>query len=393
MNIKETVHKLGEGLIRNIGEDKLFILSSYSGNPIIRPEELGLKWVLNNKLYTGAVFNGGACIFKNKIILMPRCHKNYIRKSYYDEKIGIYRYYMDNYMSRVCILESIDGISFRYRDRIILEGIEDDDFKYGIEDIRIIKFLSDEYFLIGCGKKIPPFKGSGGDRIAIYTTKDFKEIRYRGVIEPFDSRNSVIFPEYIDNKLYMIFRFHPNIHVDYLKYDIEQLYNPKKYNEDWIRIYKNRARNILLESGKYQHENEKIGAGPPPIKTREGWLLIYHSVGYIDREVTSLYGLSKDIKRGYSISAAILDINDPTKVLYRTKYPLYIPNKPWEYEGNKEYPIDIPYVVFPTGIVQINNKILLYAGSGDKYMILLSADIDYLIDYIIKYGERLFMDK
>jgi len=389
MKIRKTAKKLGKGLVKETERGVFFIISSYNGNPIIRPEDLGLKWVSNGKSYIGAVFNGGANIFKDRIIVMPRCHKNYIRKSYYDKEAGVTRYYMENYISRIYVLESMDGISFKYRDNLFLREMEDDDFRYGIEDVRIIKFSDNEYFLIGCGKKIPPFKGSGGDRIAIYTTRDFKEIRYRGIIEPFDSRNAAIFPEYIDNKLYMIFRFHPNIHIDQLKYGVQQLYDPKKYTGEWIKIYRNRARNILLKAGRYPHEDEKIGAGPPPIKTKEGWLLLYHSVGYINRDITALYGLNNDIKRGYSISAAILDLNDPTNVLYRTKYPLYIPSKPWEYEGNDNYPIDIPYVVFPTGAIKINSKILIYAGSGDKYMILLSAEIDYLIDYIIKYGDKI----
>jgi len=388
MGIEQLYRKLGSGVLEKLKEDShVFKLSSYRGNPIIKPEDFNLVWRVGGIKHIGSIFNGGATIYGNKIILAPRCHREYVRKSYYNSDTGITRYYMEKYISKVCILESMDGIHFRPRGPLLKES-GGGDFEYGIEDVRIINFLDEEYILIGCGKKIPPFMGSGGDRIAIYTTKDFRDIRYRGIINEFDSRNAVIFPEYIDGRLYMIFRFHPNIHIDKLKYGIEQLYNPRIFRSEWLEIYRNRGRNILLKAGEYPHEDEKIGAGPPPIATKEGWLLIYHSVGYIDKSITKLYGLDKPIVRGYSISAALLDINDPRKVLYRTKLPIYIPSKPWEYEGNDKYPIDIPYVIFPTGLVNVNGRLAIYAGAGDKYMILLSADLDALIDYIVKYGER-----
>ena len=337
----------------------------------------------------GAVFNGGSEIYGDKIIMTPRCHTNYIRKSYFDREKGIERFYMENYRSRVCILESSDGIKFKSRDNIVLKG-EEKEFKHGIEDIRIIRFMNGEYVLIGCGKKIPPFKGSGGDRIAIYSTMDFQNIIYRGIIDVFDSRNAIIFPELIDGKLYAIFRFHPNIHINELKGGLDQLYNPeeREYRELWKEIYHNKERSLLLEAGKYPHEMEKIGGGPPPIKTAEGWLMIYHAVGYIDRWITGQYGLSEPISRGYSISVAVLDINDPQKVLYRTKYPVYIPGKPWEYRGSEKYPVDVPYVVFPTGAFIVRDRLVIYAGAGDKYMILLSASVNDILDYVVKYGEK-----
>lgn len=383
------LRELEDGVLLRYHDKYLYKLSSYVGNPILKPEDLRLMWWVDTKIMKGAVFNGGATIYEDKIILMPRCHMGYTRKKYVDDRTGLIRYYMENYKSEVCVLESGDGVNFKKRDDIKLKGEENGDFKYGIEDIRIIKFENNEYFLIGCGKKTPPFKGSGGDRIAIYTTEDFKRITYRGIVDEFDSRNALIFPEYIDGKIYMIFRFHPNIHISPLQGDLDQLYNPRKYSMFWKEIYKDRSKNLLLRAGKYSHENEKIGGGPPPIKTREGWLLLYHSVGYIEEWIARQYGLSTSVPRSYSISIALLDENDPSRVRYRGKYPVYIPHKPWEYEGDKNYPVDIPYVIFPTGALIINGKLVIYAGAGDKYMVLLSTDTDSLIDYVVKYGEKL----
>ncbi|UCG69588.1 MAG: hypothetical protein JSV09_00755, partial [Thermoplasmata archaeon] len=121
------------------------------------------------------------------------------------------------------------------------------------------------------------------------------------------------------------------------------------------------------------------------IKTDKGWLLIYHAVGRIEMNVCRAYGLSKQIERGYSICAAFLDLNDPRKVICRTQSPIYIPSAPYELYGTKEYPIDVPAVVFPVGAVEVANRLLVYAGAADKYTILLGCRLDKLIEYLFEY--------
>ncbi|MFX0183568.1 MAG: hypothetical protein ACFE95_10845 [Candidatus Hodarchaeota archaeon] len=95
-----------------------------------------------------------------------------------------------------------------------------------------------------------------------------------------------------------------------------------------------------------------------------------------------VYGLYPKINRSYSICAALLDLDNPTKVLCRTKNPIYIPSKPWELYGDDIYPVDIPAVVFPTGLIKVNNKMLLYCRAGDKYVVLLSFHLDTFIKYL-----------
>ncbi len=380
--LEEVYRESGDGDIVEVDGKQVYKLGEYYHNPILKPWDLGLKWVENNIVRYGSVFNGGAAIYEDRVILMPRIHKNYVKKKRFDEEHGIERYYMENYVSRVWVLESRDGIRFRHRDGLELTP-QTRDFMYGIEDIRIAHMYNNEYILVGCGKIKPPFKGSGGDRVAFYRTYDFKNIDYLGIIDAFDSRNAFPFPELIDNDLYMIFRFHPNMHLDKLKYGYNQIIKPMKYRDVWMEIYENKNANLLLKAGQYIHENEKIGGGPPPIKTREGWLLLYHGVGEINRKMMSLYDISKPIKKGYSVSAAILDLNDPRKVIARTKYPLYVPHKEWELEGGANYEVDVPYVVFPVGAITYKDKLLIYAGAGDKYITILTTKIDKLIDYLL----------
>lgn len=385
--IEDTIQKLGEGKIIKLNSgDTIFKMDSFKDNPIIKPQDMGLTWEKDGKLNIGAVFNGGAEVFQDKIILLPRCHQGYWKSKFLDKKLGFERTCLENYISEVWPLVSDDGIHFNRFQKVIIrgDGTDHQDFTYGIEDLRIIKYNS-KYLLVGCGKIKPPFKGENADRIAIYSTEDFVNISYNGLVESFDSRNAVPFSESIEGRYYILLRFHPNINLGYLEAGLDQLLNPSKYIKQWEKLYKQRNQNILLEAGHYPHEKEKLGPGPQLIKTDKGWLVIYHAVGEIGEDIGKAYGLSEKIKRAYSIGAALLDLENPKKILYRTKYPIYIPSAPYELYGNEEYPVDVPAVVFPVGAIVRKGKLILYCGAGDKYTILLSCNLNNLVNYLGKY--------
>lgn len=382
-----TVNKLGPDEITEIESGEIiFKLNSLENNPIVKPQDLGLTWYENGKLKTGAVFNGGAEVFQGKVMLTPRCHQRYRKAMFFDEKLGIERHCLENYISEVWPLVSEDGVHFRRFRNVVIQGDGTDhqDFTYGIEDIRIVK-CGQRYLLIGCGKTKPPFKARNADRIAVYSTDNFVNITYHGMVGSFDSRNAVPFPETVNGRHYMLLRFHPNIHLDHLEAGMDQLLNPSRYAEEWEKIYERRSQSLLLEIGHYPHEKRKLGPGTQVIRTDKGWLLIYHAVGEIESDLCKAYGLAEKIKRGYSICAALLDLDDPRKVLCRTRNPIYIPSAPYELYGNDQYPVDVPAVVFPVGALVRQKKLIIYAGAGDKYIILLSCNIDNLVSYLWKY--------
>jgi len=385
--LDQNIQKLGDSKIILLDSgDTIFKMDSFRENPIVKPQDLGLVWKEDGKLKIGAVLNAGAEIFQDKVILLPRCHQGYRKGRFFDEKLGIVRSYLENYISEVWPLVSVDGIHFtRFQDMVIRgDGTDHQDFIYGIEDLRIIKY-NHKYLLVGCAKIKPPFKGKNADRIAIYSTEDFVNISYHGLVESFDSRNAIPFSEPINGRYYILLRFHPNIHLTCLEAGIEQLLNPSKYKKEWEKVYQQRSQNFLLEAGYLPHEMEKIGPSTPLIKTDKGWLLIYHGVGEIEEDICKEYGLSEKIKRGYSICAALLDLDHPEKVLCRTRYPIYIPSAPYELYGNKQFPVDVPAVVFPVGAIVRKDKLILYAGAGDKYIILLSCNLNNLVNYLCEY--------
>ena len=385
--LDRSVQKLGDGetVLLDSGET-IFKLDSLENNPIVKPQDIGLIWQENGELEIGAVFNGGAEVFQDKVILTPRCHQGYQKATFFDEKLGIERSCLENYISEVWPLVSEDGVHFtRFQDVAIrADGTDHQDFTYGIEDIRIVKH-GRRYLLVGCGKIKPPFKGGNADRIAIYSTDNFVNVTYHGMVESFDSRNAVPFPEPVNGRHYVLLRFHPDIHLSLLKAGMDQLLNPSRHKERWEEIYARRSQSLLLEARCYPHEKEKIGPSTQVIRTDRGWLLIYHAVGEIKGDVCKAYGLAEGIKRGYSVCAALVDLDDPRKVLCRTRNPIYIPSAPYELHGNEQYPVDVPAVVFPVGALVRKDKLILYAGAGDKYIVLLSCRLDNLVDYLWEY--------
>jgi len=382
--LDRSVQELGDGsvVLLDSGE-ALFKLDSFENNPIVKPQDIGLTWHENNELKIGAVFNGGAEVFQHKVILMPRCHQGYQKRTFFDQRLGTERSCLENYVSEVWPLVSEDGVHFtRFQNAVIRgDGSDHRDFTYGIEDIRIVKY-GPKYLLVGCGKIKPPYKGEDADRIAIYTTDDFVDITYHGMVDSFDSRNAVPFSVAVAGRHYMLLRFYPNIHLALLEAGMDQLLNPSKHKRQWKNIYERPSQNLLLQAGHYPHEKEKIGPSTQVIKTDRGWLLIYHAVGEIEDNICRVYGLVDRIERAYSVCAALLDLDNPRKVLCRTRHPIYIPSAPYELHGNDQYPVDVPAVVFLAGAVVRKDKLIFYAGAGDKYIILLSCSLDNLVNYL-----------
>ena len=109
--IEDTIQKLGEGKIIKLNSgDTIFKMDSFKDNPIIKPQDMGLTWEKDGKLNIGAVFNGGAEVFQDKIILLPRCHQGYWKSKFLDKKLGFERTCLENYISEVWPLVSDDGI-------------------------------------------------------------------------------------------------------------------------------------------------------------------------------------------------------------------------------------------------------------------------------------------
>lgn len=170
-----------------------------------------------------------------------------------------------------------------------------------------------------------------------------------------------IFPKKIKGKYVMIHRILPDIQLAYFK-DFKDL-KTKKF---WRSYFKKMSKYVVLEN-RYWFESRNVGAGGPPIKIPEGWLLIYHGVEELNK------------KRIYHAAAAILDKNNPQKVLYRLDEPLFSPEEKWEKRGY------VNNVVFPTGISLFQDDLYIYYGAADNSIAVAKVSLKKLRKELIKY--------
>ncbi len=315
------------------------IFQRYSKNPILTPNK-------DNWWESKAVFNCSVSFDGKTVHMLYRA-------------IGEY----DHYISRIGYASSSDGFQFDRRHNIAINPTEDYE-KNGMEDPRITQ-IDDKIFvtyvvLSEYVKNHPKIFS------ALAVTKNYDEFDKLGIItKDFDNNKDVIFfpdkfkvnSDFSNNSSFLILHRPTSLsNPDY------QLSRPSI----WLSISDSEStltNSILLLKPEQDWENLKIGAGPSPIKTKKGWLLIYH-------------GVSTD--KIYRAGAALLDLDDPRKVIARTKRPILEPVEDYEKIG------DVNNVVFPTGTVVIDKKLLLYYGGADRVCCVASASIDELVEHILK---------
>ncbi|MFC2125785.1 hypothetical protein ACFLU5_13335 [Bacteroidota bacterium] len=126
----------------------------------------------------------------------------------------------------------------------------------------------------------------------------------------------------------------------------------------------------MIIKPEYNWENLRIGGSLPPIRTSEGWLVIYHGVEMANEKENTVI---------YRAWVMLLDLADPAKVLKRSKRFIMEPEMYYEKSG-----LYIPNVIFPTGGYVDNNMLYLYYGACDTAIALAAVDMDDLMEFIDK---------
>ncbi len=204
------------------------------------------------------------------------------------------------------------------------------------------------------------FEGWDSVRIALtsITLKDFKEGKWKwkkpvhlsppGQVH----KNWLLFPEKINGKYAILHSIVPKICVDYID-DIDKveefIESPRKFGPQPGR--KNCWDSIMR------------GAGPPPIKTELGWLVLYHAI-------------EKQEFHRYKLGAMILDKKDPTKILYRSKHPILSPDMHYENNGK-------PGVIYASGALIRGDDLYIYYGGADKVVCVATTRLDQFLNYLI----------
>ena len=263
----------------------------------------------------------------------------------------------DNYVSCIGYARSTDGVQFTWHDAPFIEPDADFD-RFGAEDPRISR-IDDEYLITYTALSHPAFGGEDGVRIGLASTKDFRELRKHGRVgPPVRDKDAVIFPRRIAGEIVMLHRIVPDIQLIRFK-DLTQLFRPPE--RLWQEHLDALDEHVVMRP-EAPWEAKKIGAGPPPIETEEGWLCIYHGV---------------DQNHVYRAGLALLDLDDPRRVIARTKRPVLEPELEFELRG------DVDNVVFPEGAVVIDGVLHVYYGAADRVIGHATAPLADVLDALL----------
>jgi beta-1,2-mannobiose phosphorylase / 1,2-beta-oligomannan phosphorylase len=227
------------------------------------------------------------------------------------------------YVNNLGYAVSSDGIHFNRLEKPILVNDVPQELR-GPEDPRLVR-LNDTFYMTytGYGGRF-----AGDYRICLASSPNLISWERHGVLLDETNKDAALFPEKVNGRYLMLHRRPPNIWLAY---------------SDDLRHWDNHL-SLMQPIPDSRWESEKIGAAGPPIKTKEGWLLIYH-------------GVSADGR--YSLGVALLDLQNPTKILFRQAEPILEPELEWEINGY------VPNVVFSCGQAVVDGKIYVYYGGAD----------------------------
>lgn len=291
----------------------------FKSNPILTKDNVPFK--------VNSIFNAGAVKFNGKYILVCRVE-------------------MPNGRSSFVLAESQDGYSFKIHDKLFLSPEDHkecyDYVEWGIEDPRITQ-IEGKFFLTYTGySEYMPL-------VVLSETEDFKNVKIHGPISEPSNKDCSLFPEKINGKYWKIDRPSAENRKDIWISSSPDLIHWGNYK-------------ILMQPEPGTWENDKIGSSSDPIKTEKGWLMLYHGVRGFG--ITSLYKLG----------VVLLDLNEPWKVIGRSKEPILAPEMDYERVG------DVNNVVFANGwIAESDGSVKIYYSGADTNVCVADTTIDYLI--------------
>jgi beta-1,2-mannobiose phosphorylase / 1,2-beta-oligomannan phosphorylase len=288
-------------------------LERYANNPILSP-------IPNHDWEARTVFNCGVAQDDGAVVLIYRAQGQV------------------NNISRLGFAVSTDGYTFSRLDRCVFEpGAETE--TWGVEDPRLSKIGDRWHMLYTAWSEL-------GIQVAMASTTNFFTWERHGIVLPGpDNKDAALFPEKINGRYVMFHRIPTAIWLAYSDDlihwgDYQKIMDPRPGN--WDRW--------------------KIGAGGPPLKTEHGWLCIYHGVSP---------------EKVYRLGVALLDLDDPSRIINWPAAPILEPEEPWELAG------DIPSVVFTCGTAEIDGSYFVYYGGADKVIAVATADRAELIDFAL----------
>ena len=302
------------------------VFNRYRGNPIITAADMPYP--------ASSVFNPGAVEIDGETLLLMRV----------EGRSG---------MSHLTVARSADGFTDWRIDKaptLPADPIGHPEELWGIEDARIT-YLEDEgrWFITYTAYS------SAGPCVALASTVDFRSFERTGPLMPPEDKDAALFPVKFGGRYAMIHR--PVTSHPAPKANIWLSFSPD------LKHWGDHQLLLPAREGGWWDAN-KVGMSPPPLLCDEGWLLMYHGV-----RTTISGGI-------YRLGLALLDRDDPTKVLRRSDEWLFTPTATYEREG------EVDEVVFPCGWLLKGDEVRLYYGAADTCVAAATASLRELLDWL-----------
>lgn len=257
-----------------------------------------------------------------------------------------------DYVSHIGYAVSRDGIHWNRLQEPVLSPSSDVDAR-GVEDPRVTELDGRFYMAYTAFDRHSQFPDTGVAPQGItpmYAVSD-NLITWETlgpVVKHEDNKDHALFPAKVGGRFVTFHRRPPSI---WLGFSLD------------MRSWKDHTEIIAPRPGLW--DGKRVGAGGPPILTDEGWLMLYH--GYDDAHV-------------YCMGVALLDKDDPTKVLKRPRASVLEPRTAWELRG------DVPNVVFGCANPVVDGTVYLYYGGADRVVGLATANLAELLEWTLQNG-------
>lgn len=321
------------------------VVRRYEHNPILTPDQVPYKPAL--------VFNAGVCKYNGKYVMV-------FRNDYGNPETKVLE---PHHTTNLGLAYSDDGIHWDVQPEPCLQ----------IHDEEIVRVYDPRLTVID-GKCYMCFAVDTlhGIRGGIAVTEDFRRFDILSMSVP-DNRNMVLFPERIGDKFVRLerpFTVYSRGGVD--RFDLWMSDSPD------LKYWGNAK--LVLAVEQVPFANDKIGPAAPPVRTKHGWLTLFHAV---DLDVSrGKNGWEDSWKKRYTVGIMLLDLEQPHKIIGMSKEPLMAPEASYEVSGGFRN-----HVIFPGGmILEESGEVKIYYGAADAVECLATAHVDDLVALCLRGG-------
>jgi beta-1,4-mannooligosaccharide/beta-1,4-mannosyl-N-acetylglucosamine phosphorylase len=309
-----------------MSEPELF--RRHAGNPILTADD----WPYP----VNAVFNPAAARLDGTTVLLARV----------EDRRGI---------SHLSVARSANGVDGWTIDPEPLlapdEGIASE--QWGFEDPRVVWVDELRRWVLTCTAY-----GPAGPAVFLASTEDFTAIERYGIVRHPEDKNAALLPHRIDGRWVLLHR---------PKTQFGGAHGEILLSRSGDLVSWSTPEQVLQPRAGAWWDSLRIGLGPPPLRTEHGWLLVYHGVkGTVGGDI-------------YRVGLALLDLDEPTRVLHRLPGWVLAPLAPYERSG------DVPNVVFPCGLLHDpeSDELRLYYGAADSSVCLAGARLRDVLDVVL----------